>query len=228
MMLVACGSSEDPSTSTDSRSASSSSPVTSSSSAAAPSLAQLKKIVLQQSDLPAGWKATPYEVDPSTEAAADADLMKCVGARNTYRDRVARADSDEFTLGDASIRSSAISYRSQSAVDADVAMLHNPKIALCYEQVLKELAASSGVMIESMSIKITPGWAGGPANVVATGTGIAKVSGNGQQAPTYTTVAFITGPLIEAEVDADNIGKPVPASRVNALVASVAARAAKD
>jgi hypothetical protein len=40
-------------------------------------------------------------------------------------------------------------------------------------------------------------------------------------------VAFITGPLIEAEVDAENVGTPVPASVVNRLVATVATRAAK-
>ena len=32
---------------------------------------------------------------------------------------------------------------------------------------------------------------------------------------------------IESEVDAENVGKPVPASVVNPLVATVAARAAK-
>jgi hypothetical protein len=35
------------------------------------------------------------------------------------------------------------------------------------------------------------------------------------------------GPLIQAEVDAENVGAPVPASVVNAMVATVAGRAAK-
>ena len=93
----------------------------------------------------------------------------------------------------------------------------------------KQLAASlpPGGTIESASIKIAPGSAGGPANVVATGTGTVKVGMNGQQVPVYLTVTFITGPLIEAEVDAENVGTPVPASVVNPLVATVATRAAK-
>jgi hypothetical protein len=43
----------------------------------------------------------------------------------------------------------------------------------------------------------------------------------------YLTVAFITGPLIQAEVDAANFGAPVPASVVSRLAATVATRAAK-
>jgi hypothetical protein len=100
----------------------------------------------------------------------------------------------------------------------------------CYQQLVKkELGASlpAGATIESESFTFTPGSAGGPANVVATGTGTVKVRLSGQQVPLYLNVAFITGPLIQAEVDAENVGTPVPASVVNALVAAVAARAAK-
>jgi len=107
--------------------------------------------------------------------------------------------------------------------------LHNPKFAPCDEQLAKKSLATAlpaGAMIESASIKVTPGSAGGPANVAGTETGTIKVSVNGQQVPVYLTAAFITGPLIEAEVDTENAGAPVPASVVNALVATVATRAA--
>jgi hypothetical protein len=43
----------------------------------------------------------------------------------------------------------------------------------------------------------------------------------------YLTVAFITGPLIEAEVDAQNIGSPGPAPVMSSLVSTVATRAAQ-
>jgi len=199
-------------------------------SAATPaSLSQLKKIVLQPADLPSRWKGTPYQPDPN-DSANNAALLKCVGARNTDSDKVAEAHSDDFALGDASISSSAASYRSQSDLDADVAMLHKPKLSPCFEQLMKkQLAAAlpAGATIESASIKISPGSAGGPANVAATGTGSIKVRANGQQVQVYLTVAFITGPLIEAEVDTENVGTPVPASVVKPLVATVATRAAK-
>lgn len=208
---------------------SSSSPATSASAATPASLSQLKKIVLQPADLPAGWKGAPYRPGPN-DSADNAALVKCAGARNTDSDKVAEAHSDDFALGDASISSDAASYRSQSDLDTDVAMLHSPKLSPCFEQLAKKQFAASlpaGSTIESASIKITPGSAGGPANVVATGTGTIKVGVNGQQVPVYLTVAFITGPLIEAQVGADNVGTPVPASVVNPLVATVATRAAK-
>jgi hypothetical protein len=223
-LLAACGSSP-PSSSP----ASTGSPAPSASAATPPSLSQLKKIVLQPADLPPGWKGVPYQPDPN--AAADyAALVKCVGAHNTESDKVAEAHSDDFDLGSASISSSAASYRSQGDLDADVAMLHSPKLSPCFKQLTKkQLAAASpaGTTIESASVKITPGSAGGPANVAATGTGTIKVRENGQQVTVYLTVAFITGPLIEAEVDTENVGTPLPATVVNPLVATVATRAAK-
>ena len=193
------------------------------------SLSQLKKIVLQPADLPSGWKATAYQPGPN-DSASNAALAKCIGARNTGSDQVAAAHSDVFTRGAASISSSATSYRSQSDLAADVATLHNPKLSLCFGQMMKKQLAASlplGATVKSASIKITPGSAGGPADVVATGTGIIEVSVSGRQVPAYLRVAFITGPLIEAEVDAENVGAPVPASVVNRLIATVATRAAK-
>ena len=193
------------------------------------SLPQLKEIVLQAADLPTGWKGTPHKADPSA-AADQAALVKCVGGRNTDPDKVAEAHSEDFALGDASASSSASTYRSQSDVDADVAMLHSPKLSPCFDKMVrKELATSlpAGATIESAAIKITPGSAGGPANVIATGTGTIKVRLDGQQVAFYLSVAYITGPLIEAEVDIFNVGTPVPASQVMSLVAAVATRAAR-
>jgi len=229
-VLAACGSSSPTSPSTPSGSPlSSSSPATPASAATPASLSQLKRIVLRPADLPQGWKGTPYQPDPN-DSADNAAMMKCVGARNTDSDKVAEANSDNFALGDASISSSASSYRSQSDLDSDVAMLHSPKLSACFEQMVKkQLVASlpAGATIDSASITITPGSAGGPANVVATGSGSIKVRVNGQQVPVYLTVAFITGPLIEAEVDTENVGAPVSESVVNPLVATVATRAVK-
>jgi hypothetical protein len=200
-------------------------PVSSSSPPKPASLSQLKKIVLQPADLPAGSKGLPFQPDPNG-SAVDAALAKCAGGRDTDSDESAGAYSDNFVIGHAVIASSAGSYRSQSDVDADVAFYHSPKLPLCLEQMNDLLIPPAGVTIESASIKITPGWAGGPANVAVTGTGTVKVLVKGQQV-LYTTFAFITGPLIEAWVSAWSGGAPVPASVIDPLVAKVATRAAK-
>ena len=229
-VLAACGGSSAKTASTvgGSSAPSSSSPAASPSASPA-SQAQLQKIVLQPGDLPAGWKGTPYKPDP-TEAAYDAALARCVGARNTDRDKVAEAHSEDFELGDASISSSASSYPSQSDLDVDIAILNSPKISACYSHLFSKLLATilpAGAKVASVSIKITPGAAGGPANVVATGAGVITVKVNGRRIAVYLTVAFITGPLIEAEVDTSSAGTPVPAPLVKSLVATVANRAAE-
>jgi hypothetical protein len=223
ILLAGCGSSSSKTTP-----AASGSPVASPSATPA-SVAQLQKIVLQPSDLPTGWKGAPFKANPN-QVADQASLVKCVGARNTASDKVAEMHSEDFALRDARISSSASTYRSPSDIDADLVMMHSPKLSSCFDQLMKRTLATTmptGVKIASSSIKITPGSAGGPANVVATGTGSIEVSVNGQQVPFFVSVAYITGPLIEAEVDTFNAGSPVPASVVNPLVATVATRASK-
>jgi hypothetical protein len=111
--------------------------------------------------------------------------------------KVAEADSEDFELGDASISSSASSYPSQSDLDVDIAILNSPKISACYERLFSKLLATSlpaGAKVDSVSIKITPGAAGGPANVVGTGAGVVKVRAvNGQRGAFYLTVAELKG-----------------------------------
>ncbi len=192
-------------------------------------LAALSAMVIKASDLPAGWKGTAYKADP-TDAATQATLLKCVGARNTDGDKVAEAHSQDFALDNASVSSSATSYRSQADLDSDMATLHSPKLSTCYHQLITTQLAKSlpgGARITSASIAITPGSAGGPDNVLATGKGTINVTVAGQHLPIYVTVAFIVGPLIEAEVDTENIGSPVPVQIVSSLVNTVANRAAK-
>lgn len=190
--------------------------------------AQLELVVLHTTDLPAGWTGTPYVADQSSAANA-AEMAACVGLPNSENDKAAEANSDSFALGDATISSSANSYRSQSDIDTDVAMLNSPKAAQCYEQLIKKTLATSlpaGATVDSASFTITPGAAGGPANVVATLTGTATISINGQKIEFYPTIAFITGKQLEAEVDAMNVGSPVPAATMSTIVAAVATRAA--
>jgi len=227
-VLAACSSSSS-SPSTSNTGAATTGAATSASAATPASLAQLKTLVLQSADLPSGWKGTPHQPDQN-EAADNAAMAQCIGARNTDGDKFADANSDDFANGNASVSSSATSYKSQSDLTNDIQMLHSSKVSGCFEQMIKKQLASSlpaGSTIETATINITPGSGGGPSNVVATGTGTIKVKANGQDVAVYLTVAFITGPLIEAEVDAQNVGAPVPASVVNQLVSTMAARVAQ-
>ena len=195
------------------------------------SQSQLNQIVLQQADLPIGWKgkASPDTSDPSGPSSGVA-LAKCAGARNTDGDVVHDATSPDFTLGSDTVSSSATSYRSQSDVDSDTATLHNPKFSACIEQDAKAQFGTSlpaGTLIESVSFKVMPGSANAPDNVVATASGTILLNVKGHEIPMHLSFTFITGPLIEAEVDVVSVGTPLDASVVQGLVDAVATRAAQ-
>jgi len=190
-------------------------------------LAQLRKIVLQPTDLP-GWKASPAEPD-SSSSSDQAQLMACVGAKNTDADQVATTDSADYSLGDATISSSGSSYKSQSDLDSDIAMLKSPKLLPCFTQQFKRDMVTSmpkGASVGAVSVKFTQGPGDGPANVAGSGSVTVPVTVSGQQAMVYIDFVYLTGPLIEAEVDAENIGAPVPAAAVQSAVKAVATRAA--
>jgi hypothetical protein len=161
-VLAGCSSSSSKTTtSTAASNPSSSSRTAAASPSASPaSASQLAEIVLQPGDFPAG-KLTPYEPDPDA-SAADAEFHKCLGVPSSDADQVAEAHSDDFALdqSEVEISSEAYSFRSQSAVDADIAGLYSAKASPCFEQEARQVLASAappGGTIESLSFKITPG-----------------------------------------------------------------------
>ncbi len=189
--------------------------------------AHLAAITLKDSDLPAGW--TSAAPSPNTDdAAAQAQMATCLGVRNTFKDSVDEAQSQDYTMGDATISSDATSFRSQADIDNDVAMLKRPKIDSCYAKLVRAEAGPAlpaGTKITAVSVHVTPG--GEPSNVAATVTGKLTVSVSGQTVVVYDDTALISGPRIEAEVDFENVGAPIPATLQKQLIAKVAARAAR-
>lgn len=171
---------------------------------------------------------TAFVPDPNS-AAESAALARCVGGRDTYADQTGDANSPDYSLGNATISSDASSFQSPADIAADIAIIKSPKISNCYVQFAHtQLLASlpAGSTINTQSILITPGTGGGPSNVVATGVGKFNVTVKGALNDLFINVAFITGPLTEAEIDFANVGAPVPASIQAPLIAKIAARAA--
>jgi hypothetical protein len=190
--------------------------------------AQLKKIVLQLDDLPIGWKGEPHHDDPG-DAAFSAALLKCTGARDTDPHQVAAADSQDFVLGDASASSFAASYRSASDVRSDVALLRSPRLAPCLDRLLKQAfihELRGGGTFVSVSSKFAHRRRGDPANLVAFETSTVKLIVNGRMFVDCLSVAYIAGPLLEADVDASNVGSPLTPSIMDTLIARVATRVA--
>jgi hypothetical protein len=238
VLLAGCGSSSSGSSKASGTTPANSSgtpPTSSSAAIATPSptvtpatVVQLKKIVLRPGDLSSSWKAAPLE-GGSDDSSDQAQLMKCVGATNTDEDKVATADSNDYTLGNATISSTASRYKSQSDLDSDLAWLKSPKLSPCFNKLLKKqfaMGLGKGVTLGAVSVKFTPGPGSGPANVAGSGLATGVVNANGQHVKVYVNFVYLTGPLIEAEVDAENVGSPVPAAVLQSAVKAVADRAA--
>ncbi|HET6151613.1 MAG TPA: hypothetical protein VFE15_01580 [Marmoricola sp.] len=236
LLIAGCGSSSPKASpaggdSTPSGSTSPTATLTSSPSASATTPADkavLETMVLMRADLPASWKASPYKADPD-DAANAAEFSRCLGERNTDSDQVAEADSDYYDRGPAEISSSASSFTSQSDLDVDIATLHSPKMSSCFQKEISTVLLGSlptGSKVDSASFKVVPGSAGFAANVAGTASGTVLLTVQGQRATIYLTSVFITGPLIESEIDFTNLGAPLPSSLTTPLIEKIATRTA--
>jgi hypothetical protein len=203
----------------------SSAPATS-AGATPPSHAALAAIPVKASDLPSGWKGTAAT---DTGEQTDVAMRRCVGGTDTSADKVDTVNGDDFSLGNATISSNAESYKSESDISADTQLLNNPKVDTCLKQLLQRTLTKdlpSGAKIDTIEFHLTPGSGGGPSNLVATGEGRITVSAQGQQLSVFVSVAFITGPLIEAQVSFIDIGARVDETLQRQVITAVAGRAA--
>jgi hypothetical protein len=187
---------------------------------------QLQAITVQPGDLPAGWKATPAS-PPANQATDAAAFAQCVGAPNTAGDVVAVAYSPDFVSGSSVIASTATSYKSPADVQADTTALTTSKASVCFVQVVKArltAALPKGSTVKSVTLKITPGAGGGPANVVAIAVGTVAFTTGGHSLTLNDDIVFLAAPRIEAHVDFYNTGAPVSAQIKAAVINKVSAR----
>jgi hypothetical protein len=191
--------------------------------------AQLAAMVLQPSEVPSGWTASVHKAD-ATEAAQDAKFDKCLGARDTDPDKVAEAYSEDYTQTNGSISSDASSYKTSSDIDSDKAALTGSKAAGCFQDSLEAQIVSTlpkGSQYHDYGFKLTKGGpAGSPSNVVTYGALHMSIAAAGQNVDLYLNVAFIVGPLIEAEVDFEGIGAPLDAIIQAGVIKAVSDRVA--
>lgn len=200
-----------------------------------PTRKELEKIVLKATDLPSGWKGRPAHASSSGDAFREAAQLACMGLTATTTKRytaaeVAHAHSADFDRADATISASATSYKTQADVDANVKLLLGPKFSPCFAKALKSGFATEfagQVSAVRTSYKITPGPAGGPENIVATGSGTFSYTAAGKRFTAYMSNAFITGPLVLVSVDGLNLNNRVPVGAMQKAIDRVATRAAK-
>ncbi|MGN6608827.1 MAG: hypothetical protein ACTHMS_17680 [Jatrophihabitans sp.] len=191
--------------------------------------ADLQGLVLQASDLPSGWKGTPRTDNQAQDQAEQRKLVACVGTgADTSADRVGRADSEEFESGQSQLSSDVTAWRTQDAVDANVALLNQPRTNSCYQQQIRDALAAqlpAGTTLDRVDVKLTPAGAGS-GNVVATADGTIVATAGSQHITIRLGAAFITGKQLTGTVQWVGIGAPVPAAVVQAAVTAVAKRIA--
>lgn len=192
------------------------------------SLGALRAITVQRSEVPQGYQVVPYQAG-SKDTGSQAALVRCVGGTDTSADRTGAAHSPEYVLKNLHISSQAESFGSQKDLDADVALLRSPRASKCYEKSFTAQLTSSlpsGSKVKEVTMKVTPHSAGEPSNVIGTGVGSITVEISGKTVKVNLASEFMTGPLIESEVDFLNADAPIPVTLLSTLVKKVAARTA--
>ena len=195
-----------------------------------PSRATLTSVVLKTSDIPSGYKGTPFKADSGDNTDIITQLQSCVGVSGIKNsDKLRQVHSEDFTKGQFTISSDATAFKSQSAVDSRVKVLKSPKINSCLNTTFDaELSRSlpSSASAANTDIKIKQGSDGGPSDIIATGAGNLIIQANGQSAPAYFAVSFVRNGLLTASVSYFSLGATIDDSLRHKLDRAVANRVA--
>ena len=215
----ACGGGKKDSSS-ESSSTSTTVPDAATEAAAAPSL------LLVQSDLPAGWKATPHQDDPG-DAAIQKKLADCAGASDPSRS-IANLDSPDFDLGDAEVSSSVDVVATRADFEKDVAALKSSKYVTCVKQLfgtelerqIQQEAPDATVDDVSLARVASPTY--GDVTVALKGTVTLTVKGR-------TVVFYLSDYAFgrgrsEVDVNFFNIGRPFDPALEQSLLAKAVAK----
>ncbi len=92
--------------------------------------ARARTIVLQQSDMPAGWRGVPHTETPlETERARDFSI--CLGRPDPETFRSARVYGPDLTMGQTQVSSIATVLNTAEDAQADLAAVRGPKYGQC-------------------------------------------------------------------------------------------------
>jgi hypothetical protein len=207
---------------------SSSSPTTSHTSGPG---VDLHALVLQRADVPSDWTDTPNTDTTDEDQAVAQGIVQCLGLHlDPNAGRLAHVNSDDFVKNDSRIGSSAESWRSETDVQAQIAIITNPRAGHCYAQVLRNQLPSNlpaNVTLDTLQVTLTPGHAGFPDDVVATGHGKIVLSSGGQSASLYLDAAFIAHGTVTGQVQFLGLGEQILPTLSSQLVQTVADRIAR-
>lgn len=190
---------------------------------------QLRAVVVQPNDLPAGWVAQPTN-SQNTGPPLISDYASCLGITDTSADKASTGVSPDFNSSNAIISSGATSFRSDASVTTDVAGLHSPKIGSCLQQELENdglLDPPPGGTRGAVTLSVNGPSTGSPAGVVAVAHATAAFTVQGKPTSLVLDDVFLTGKRIEAQILFVGVTAAVPETTQSQVVGKVAARLAQ-
>jgi hypothetical protein len=104
---------------------------------AAGDAASARTVVLQQADMPSGWKGVAHTED-ATERARTAEISACLGRPDPESYRSAIVYSPDFSLGMTQVSAIATVLNTPQDATADLDAIRGPKYAGCVSTAFKE------------------------------------------------------------------------------------------
>jgi hypothetical protein len=186
--------------------------------------AKARTLLFEASDLPAGWKATPHQKDP-TEKTFDDELAACVGRPSPDTYTTTDIDSPDFSMGDAEASSTATIVRTAEDFKADVAAAGGPKYASCVKRGLAKFLPTqlpAGASVQSVVVEPVPVASYGEFSKGFRATTRLRVQG--QLVSVYEDGVLLGKGRIELSASFSNTGQPFDPALKRALLAKLAAR----
>ena len=100
-------------------------------------MARARTIVLQQADMPAGWRGSAHTETPQ-ESERARDISRCLGRPDPDSFRSTRVYGPDLTLGQAQVSSIATVLNSVEDAQADLAAVRGPKYGPCLVPVFRD------------------------------------------------------------------------------------------
>ena len=184
--------------------------------------------MLQPGDLPADWRAVG---PPARDTGMMTTFRTCLGTQVDPGARLAVTASPTYVdaAGDwlASVVSS---FRSPQRIADDTALLSDARAPDCFTRALVgglHRSPSPGVEWGRPDVVLTPGSAGGPANLVATVTAtVPMTTPTGERQTAFLQYYFLAGRSTEAVVSFGSIEAPLADVLRSRAVEAVAERVA--
>jgi hypothetical protein len=184
--------------------------------------AKARALVFTRSDLPAGWKATPHQDDP-TDKKFDAQLAACLGRPSPTTYLTAGANSQDFTSGDAEVSSEALLVKTVADFNADVDAVKGPKFIPCVKRVLtSSLQQLAGPSVRSVAVAPLP--VDSDLEFSAGFRATVKLQVQGQTVTVYQDGILLGKERIELTASFSDVQQPPDPALEKALVAKLGAK----